>query len=973
MLGWLALTGAGGVAVAADALPPLRVDPTLLGGAPLRPAPAPVQPAAATAAAPTAAPTTTAPIESSAPSPAPASAAAEVRPVTPPPVARDIPSTPQPATPPDTAVARPAVTTATAAASTAAPAVQRQPAPALPPRAAGTQALQNLPPLRVDPALLGGTALAQRTPVSTATQPPEVAELPELAPLFSAYAAAGRIPHPSSTPMSATDKNSAPTFISARKLSGINDVETVAEGSAVLARAGDTLSAERLTYRVADDEVEAVGNVRLTSPDTQISGPRLRMRMQDSTGEFEAPVYAIRRELPPIPEPALTIMGLPSMTDSGRAIATTGRMIERPPVTGSGAADRIEFRGEDHYHLANATYSTCAPGRRDWEVRVDTLDLDYNSETGTGRNAVVSFMNVPLFYTPWLSFSLNNARKSGFLPPTIGTSSKSGFELAVPWYWNIAPNMDATITPRLMTRRGMQVNGEFRYVVDTAQNRAIEKIAPGAALPDRGQVRIEYLPNDKLANRDRHAYSIQHNQTFLLPGHSLAANLNLNGVSDPDYFSDLSTRLSEVTKGNMLRRGMATLGGPWYSATLNFETYQSLLTTGSPYRRIPQITATANRYDLPFGMALNFNAEYVNYDHPDLLTGKRTTLYPQLSLPLRSAAFFATPKLGVHSTHYELASLDKPDTTGSRYLSDTVSRAVPIFSLDSGLFLERAGDWFGRDLTQTLEPRAYYVYVPKHGQSKIPVFDTGLAGFNYAQMFSENRYAGNDRIGDANQLTMALTSRLIDSTSGAELLRATLGTRYYFTLQDRNSSLPNEPLRSGRSADLLATLTGQVLPNIYADLGWQYNPRDDQTERLTVGARYRPGPGKIINASYRFARDQGRNASGKLIDLDQIDLSGQWPLFGGWHGVGRYNYSLEESRVIETIGGLEYDAGCWATRLVVQRQATIAEKPTTAIFVQLELNDFSKIGSNPMNLLRRNIPGYGIINQPTADPVFAEQ
>ena len=372
-------------------------------------------------------------------------------------------------------------------------------------------------------------------------------------------------------------------------------------------------------------------------------------------------------------------------------------------------------------------------------------------------------------------------------------------------------------------------------------------------------------------------------------------------------------------------------------------------------------------------MAINFNASYTNYDHPENLLVKRTVMYPQISLPLATSAFWITPKLGIHAASYELDGQDRAAVAANmRTVADRQSRSIPIFSIDGGVAMERDIDLFGSSLIQTLEPRAFYSYIPRRDQSTIPVMDSGLADFNYASMFTENRYSGNDRIGDANQLTLAATSRILDPVTGAEMLRALIGTRYYFTNQYcdtapdgtciRGASLPGEQPRSGRSADLLAALAGQVLPNIYADTAWQYNPRDNQTERLSVTGRYRPGPGKIINAGYRYARDI----------LGQIDVSAQWPLFGGWHGVGRYNYSTKESRVIETIGGLEYNAGCWTSRAVVQRLATIADQPTTALFFQLELNDFSKIGSNPMDLLRRNIPGYGIINQPTADPVFAE-
>ncbi|WP_126446733.1 LPS-assembly protein LptD [Sulfuricystis multivorans] len=841
-----------------------------------------------------------------------------------------------------------------------------------------------LPLLRVDPALLSGAPASARsapgnaqpaTPASSsrAAPMPPASAAPAAAPALSAPAApvqepstraaewpasadmtpgqAGSVPRLPTTPFSRTDKTAAPTTVTADRIEGINEQEVVAEGNVLVERGGDTLRADRLVYRQLDDEAEATGNVRLTSPNTTMSGPRLKMRLEASTGEFEKPEYTIRHPRPPVPEPALTLLGLPAMDESGNVVVQSGRMLERPPVTGSGSAAKLEFRGKDRYRLSESTFSTCAPGQRDWEIYVDTLDLDYVHEEGSGRHATVRFKDVPLLYLPWMKFSLNNQRKSGFLPPTIGSTSKSGFEVTAPWYWNIAPNMDATLTPRLMTRRGVQLNGEFRYLLDTEANRT------QAGMPDKGQVRIEYLPGDRLADRDRYGYALIHTQNL---GHGFSASLNVNGVSDDNYFSDLSTRISQVSQGNLLRQGVLNYAGPWYAASLNLQAFQTLQNLAKPYQRLPQLTGSAFRYDLPYGLAFNLNAEYVNFDHPTNVLGKRTIVYPQLSLPLATAALTLTPKIGVHVTHYELAGLNRPAAATFRTVPTSQNRALPIFSLDGSAALERNTDWFGKTLMQTLEPRAYYVFIPKRDQKQIPVFDSGIADFNFAQMFSENRYAGGDRIGDANELTLAVTSRLIDPASGADLLRATIGTRHYFT--DQSVTLPGEKARTDRAADILATLAGQVLPRTYADVGWQYNPRDGRTERLTLGGRYRPEAGKVLNVAYRYSRDL----------LGQIDVSAQWPLFGGWHGVGRYNYSTKERRVIETIGGLEYDAGCWVGRFVVQRLATIAEQPTTALFFQLELNDFSRIGSNPLQLLRRSIPGYGVINQPTADPVFAE-
>jgi len=959
---WLALASASGTAVAADSLPPLRVDPALLGGAPLKPAPAPApapearpqpavpRPAAAPADAADAEPQAEQPArkppagvaDESAAKPEPREAAtslpaappstAEVKPVAPPPAARPLPA---PGTKPQAAPAAPSparipslAPTATAA-GTAPPLPQRAAPPLAAARAAASGA-RNLPPLRVDPALLGG-APAQ---LASETQPPQVAERPALAPLYSAHAQAGLLPAPA-VPGEPVDKKNAPTYVTARSISGVNEVEVVAEGAAELQRATDTLRAERIVFNQARDEVEAIGDVQLTTPDSAISGPRLRLQMTDSVGEFEAPAYALRHQPQPLVVPALTMTGMPIVSKGGKILAASGTRIERPAVTGSGTASLLEFLGADKYRLRDATYSTCAPGQRDWEIVVDKLDLDYVDEVGEARNATVRFKDVPLFYAPWINFPLSAQRKSGFLSPTIGSTSKSGMELSAPWYWNIAPDMDATIAPRLMTKRGLQLNTEFRYL-DPSYN---------------GQLRAEYLPDDRLAGTSRYGYALTHAQHL---GGGFNALLNVNGVSDDDYFTDLSTRMAQISQGNLLRQALVTYGGPWYGASLNVQSYQTLLDSSTPYRRMPQLTATASRHDLPLGLTFDLSAEYVDFDHPTQVLGKRTTFYPQVALPLTHSAFWLTPKLGFHSTTYEL------DRQGAA-IDSQQKRALPIFSVDGGFTLERPVEWSGRNYLQTLEPRAYYLYVPKRRQQDIPVFDSALTDFSYAQLFAENRYSGGDRVGDANHLTLALTSRLIDPASGADLVRAAIGQRYYFS--DQYVTLPDERARSTRTADLIAALSGQVMPKTYADFGWQYNPEQNRTERLTVGMRYMPLTGRILNTAYRFTREQ----------IGQIDISGQWPLFGGWNAVGRYNYSTKESRLVEGIAGLEYDGGCWTARLVVQRLAVQADSPSSSIFVQLELNDISRIGSNPLDLLRRSIPGYGVINQPTADPVFAAQ
>jgi LPS-assembly protein len=802
---------------------------------------------------------------------------------------------------------------------------------------------ESLPPLRVDPALLRPLPVAAklesgvervRAPVTAplgvdakssvrVTAEPRNESLGVVvadAPVEPLASSGDGIPYPglkSSVvlmPISATEGESGAVFIQADKIHGRNDVETVADGQVELRRMGSLVNADHLVYWPLEDETEASGQVRLSRSDDVIAGPHLRLKVQDNLGFFEQPDYRIKR----VPK------------------ETSPLAPKREPILGVGNASRLDFEGEGLYRFKTATYSTCTPPNRDWYIEANQISLDYNEEKGKAEGATLVFKDTPILYSPWLPFSLNNQRQSGFLSPTFGSSTTSGIELTLPWYWNIAPNMDATLFPRLLSRRGVQLSSEFRYL-DHAYN---------------GTARVEYLPNDQLAGKTRSAYSIFHNQ-ILAPG--LTGNINFNGVSDYAYFADLSSRVAMVSQANLLRQGSLSYASSWWRATLTAQRYQTLQDPAAPvavpYYRLPQLLVSAVRPDLPAGLAMNFSGEYVNFSHPTQVVGHRSVLYPQLSLPVQTAAFFVTPKLGLHMTRY---NLDRQ----AAGVPDLVTRQVPILSVDSGVVFERDINWFGRSLTQTLEPRLYYLRVPNRNQDQIPVFDSAVIDFNFAQMFSENRYGGSDRIGDANQLTAAVVSRFIDPASGAELIRGAVGQRFYFDTQQ--VTLPGEVARASRKTDLLAAFSGRVLPKTFVDTGWQYSPNFHRTERFNVGGRYQPEPGKVMNASYRYTRDQ----------IGQIDVSGQWPLGGGWYGVGRHNYSLKDRSVIESLGGLEYDGGCWVARFVLHRLATLTAQASTSFFVQLELNGLARIGSNPLEMLKRNVAGYGVINQPTTDPAF---
>ena len=817
-------------------------------------------------------------------------------------------------------------------------------------------------------AAVSATAVEARPAVAQKPQPPEppqVEERPALPPLYSAHAEAGLIPElkPADrlSPLQIDKKAAYPTFIAASRIDGRNDNEVAAEGEAEFRRTNTSLSAHRLTYWKVEDVMEAEGDVRYAKEADRMSGPKLRLNLTEDTGYFEQPSYSVTRSAKEHRQPYSSVMGtaaqpvkkLPSFLPrekKERTVVSTiaGEVVdaEQNLTTASGKADRMEFMGENRKRLTNATYSTCSADDPDWYARAAVIDLDYDREVGEARDATVVFKGVPLFYSPWISFSLNNKRKSGLLAPTFGMSSKTGLEFTLPYYWDIAPNMDATIAPRLMAKRGLQLNTDFRYL----------------NYDYNGLARLEWLPNDRLADKSRYGYSILHNHANL--GYGFSGLLNVSGVSDATYLRDLSTRITEAAQGNLLRQGVLSYGGWWGSASVNLQTYQTLQDpalppVAKPYQRLPQVTVVSNRPDFFGGTAFAFNGEYVNFDHPTLDTARRFTLYPQLSLPLQTPAWYVTPKIGLHSTRYDIS---RKTTVGP----DTIVRTLPIFSVDSGLAFERNLDWFGKSLAQTLEPRLYYLLVPQRNQDKIPIFDSGRTDFNFATIFSDNVYAGYDRIADANQLTAALTSRLIDPQSGEEYVRGMVGQRYYFAQQ--SVTMPWEPTRPAGTSDFLAALSGRLLPKTYADFAWQYDPRDGQTERFSAGGRWQPDFAKTLSASYRYTRDH--MLTGGTAGIRQVDFSGQWPLAQGWYGVGRFNYSLKDRKIIETIGGLEYNGGCWVGRIVLQRYATSAGDTNTALFAQLELNDFSKIGSNPLELLSRRIPGYGRINQPPSDHAF---
>jgi len=691
-----------------------------------------------------------------------------------------------------------------------------------------------------------------------------------------------------------------PLYGRADTLSGRGAREVTLIGDGELRRAGTVVRGERITYYAEDDEVVAVGDVRVVRDGNVFTGTTLQLKIDANEGVVTSPSYYL------------------------------------PLYGGRGRAAEVEFLGPERVALRDATYTTCRAEDPAWYLRAESLLLDEGRQEGSGRSAGLIFKDRKVLGVPYFAFPLGDERRSGVLSPTFAVTSRSGMELMVPYYWNIAPNRDFTLYPRLMQRRGLQLGGQLRFL----EPRTL------------GDLRFAYTPNDALTGTSRDFESLQ--QTFTSVG-GWSGVVNMKRVSDDNYFVDYSNSILSSAERSLPRDFMAArdLGG--WAVVVRASRYQNILDarTAPPYDRVPQVRATWAGRDLRgFDADMFVDATLFRQPFVDSAAGVRLVAIPSLSYPVRRPGWFVVPKLGVNLATYQL-DINPGEPT-------SLNRSIPVFSLDTGLVFERSTKVFGRDVTQTLEPRLYYAYAPYRDQDAFPVFDSGQADFNFAQLFSDNTFLGNDRIADVNQLTAAVVSRLIEPTDGAQTLRFALGERLYFS--DQRVTIPGSAARTDKRSDLLLAASAQLSRSMSVDGGFQYSVGDGKLPRLSLLWRYLPPDGRILNAGVRYLSEE----------IGQVDGSWRWPLAPQWNALGRINYSwlkqaldpstglLTEAKpgVIEGVLGFEYNADCWTTRFVVHRFVTANAQTTSAFFIQLELNGLARIGTDPFDILRRNIPGY---------------
>ena len=745
-------------------------------------------------------------------------------------------------------------------------------------------------------------------------------------------------------------------ILEAERMQARPDMDVVLEGGVVLRRPGMVLRADRVEYDQTREHVSAQGNVRINRQGNRFDGPSVELQMDSFQGHFESPRYQL---------------------SSG----------------GHGDARQIEFIDEDRMAAHQARYTTCrvTPGPEwlpEWLMKAGRIRTDSAEGVGVAEDVQVQFLGFKSPTLPDVRFPMESNRASGLLSPVLAIDTVSGIDLMQPYYWDIAPNRDATLVTRAMSKRGLGFEGEFRYLEPQYS----------------GQVRLNWLPNDALRNEQRWGLMTQHNGSVDTGIGAVNTMLSINRVSDDLYWRDFPRSYLgsagvigapvALTQRVLPATGMVSWGRDGFSMVGLVQRWQVQQDVSAPitppYDRAPQLTMRYGKWNdggfdwSVVGETTRFEADYGQIPNASAATlaslrnGTRSYTQAQISRPWTTPWGHLTPKVQLHATRYDMQS---PLSDGST----SVNRVLPTFSLDGGLVFEREASWLGKSLVQTLEPRVVYVRTPYTDQSLLPLYDTGMTDFNLSTIYSENPYVGQDRIVDNNVLTFGVNSRFFDSASGAELVR--LGVAQRLRLADQRVSInPNTAEDQKGLSDLLLGAGVRWNDKLSVDGTVQLSNQTNEIRRSTLQARYNPGPYRLINVAYR--QNKISTAPSELVDVGW-----QWPLSDlrwgtrpddsgvratgqglgpeRWYAVGRMNYSLQDNKLVDALVGFEYDAGCWLGRVAFERLQSTVSTATTRLMFQIELVGFGRVGVSPLDSLRRNIPRYQFLrDNPTAPSRF---
>lgn len=768
-----------------------------------------------------------------------------------------------------------------------------------------------------------GTAVAPPADATTA------ARAPLLVPGLKVSPALGRITTP--------DKQ-MPAFLEAKEMRGDGQSSVVMQGNASVRRQDAVIKANIIEYNKNVGVMDAQGNARLIRDGNIVSGPSITYNTENGTASVDQPNFWL---------------------ESG----------------GAGVGSWADIYNRDQMSVTDVTYSGCPCPQPSWYIETEKLDLDFAENEGVARNGVLYFKDVPILASPYLTFPLKKERKSGFLLPTFGSTTNTGADYTQPYYFNLAPNYDMTMQLRAMSKHGLQLGDEFRYAGESYS----------------GYLAGTYLSNDITTGTDRWLYSAAHSQSF---GKGFFGGYNVSGVSDDNYFKDFaSIAVNQASLTYLPRVASVGWADQYWSTGVQVMTFQTIAPTGSlvapQYNKVPEYTINGARFDyggfdvqsqntltafqMPLDKRFAIGPGGSMRWKPD---GQRALSYNSIAYPIVKPGWYVTPKVAMSLAQYQTDWYGLENWYG--YGQSSNSRALPIMSVDSGMTFDRDTTFFGKAALQTFEPRAYYLRVPYRDQSQIPVYDTTLADLNFSQIFQENLFAGNDRISNANQTTVALTSRWLDAESGFERLSLSVAQQFYF--EDQYVTLPFEVPRTNTRSLFLLGGNAALTDTTNTGATFQYNPYTSQWDRAQIVTRWRPQRLATLSLSYRYQINPPPDAIYQTPGQNQISGAFQWPLSNRWYTVGRVDYSFNRvdapsvidptvtiamPKVTQAIMGIEYKGDCcWSGRVVFQRYVVSSDQTNTGVFFQLELGGLGALGQNPMGILGKSIPDYQNINPP---------
>ena len=716
---------------------------------------------------------------------------------------------------------------------------------------------------------------------------------------------------------------------------------------------------------IFDNEIGSYsGNVKMARADQQASSNTAHYDSVSEVLNLQGNVYYSEDEL-----------ALSSDSATLKLAADEARLRDvqfiSPTTPLRGRAKAVYRDSKTFSRYKDVAYTSCRPGNQDWVVHASELKLNKTTGRGSAKNTWLEFKGTPVFYSPYLSFPIDNRRLSGFLAPVFGSTQKSGFNISAPYYWNIAPNYDATIIPRYLTKRGPLLAGKFRYLTEQST----------------GQVGMEVMPNDTQTNTVRYLGTIK-NFSQITP--NMRSNLDLNYVSDKTYFSELGNALSFANYNFLRSHADINYRNKAVFFNTQVENYQSTNTAISddslPYRKLPQINLNLKHAFKFMPLYTDMENEYVYFQHNEVNSklrngqpinlrpsAQRINTKPSVSVPLQTASAFFAPKLSLQHTQYFLTS-GQPvlNSSGQQTVGDTsISRTLPIFSADSGLFFEKNLEIANTPFLHTLEPRLFYLYVPYTNQDDIPNFDSALYDFNYYAMFRENSFSGTDRIQNANQITTAITTRLVDDKANLERLKLSVGEIFYF--RDRNVTLPGNPIqKTGSFSNLVTELSSELTQNLSVTSGLQWNPQLNDIQRVNAALHYGNKSNELFNLGYLYRKNP--LIPNRLNDITQSDISFRLPIYDDWYAMGRWQYSWLYDTTQDALFGVEKENCCWRFRLAARRyinnlnsnpnafSSSTSFVPTgtaqNGIFFQIELKGLTGIGENLDNFFTQEIYGY---------------